>query len=1423
MRPVQQAELTVSKNRVEYARQGLTEWYVNDERGLEQGFTLHAAPKSEKPDHDSWVVLKMDLYGNVKATLDSSAGAVDFTTAKGARIIQFGHLQASDATGRKLPAKFALAGQTLDILVDANEAVYPIIIDPLATSPGWTAESNQAYALFGNSVGTAGDVNGDGYSDVIVGAYQYDNGENYEGRVYVYYGSASGLSITANWTAEGNQDGARFGCSASTAGDVNGDGYSDVIVGASGYENGEADEGRAFVYHGSASGLSTTADWTAESNQDNAKFGISVGTAGDVNGDGYSDVIVGTHWYDNGEADEGGAFVYYGSESGLSTTPDWTAESDRAYARFGSSVGTAGDVNGDGYSDVIVGAYTYNNGESAEGRAFVYHGSASGLSTTADWTAESDQAYAEFGYSAGTAGDVNGDGYSDVIVGAPYYDNGESDEGGAFVYHGSASGLSTTPDWTAESDQAYGWLGWSVGTAGDVNGDGYSDIIVGVPGYENGETNEGRAYVYHGSSSGLATTADWMAESDEVSVGFGVSVGTAGDVDGDGYSEIVVGATGYSNGQTDEGAAFVFHGSASGVSTTAGWTVESDQAAALFGYSVGTAGDVNGDGYSDVIVGAPDYDNDQYNEGRVYVYHGSASGLSTTAAWIVESDQASAYFGTSVGTAGDVNGDGYSDVIVGAWSYDNDQPNEGMAYVYYGSASGLSTTADWTAESDQSGSSFGRSVGTAGDVNGDGYSDVIVGAWGYDNGESNEGRAFVYHGSASGLSTTAAWTAESDQASAYFGYSVGTAGDVNGDGYGDVVVGAHYYDNPEDREGMAFVYHGSASGLSTAADWTAEGDQAAAGFGTSVGTAGDVNGDGYSDIIVGASNYSNGESAEGKAFVYHGSASGLTTTADWTAEGDQEGAQFGHAVGTAGDVNGDGYSDVIVGAYTWGLWPHHLPEDEGKAFVYHGSASGLSSPAAWTAEGNQTNAYFGYSVGTSGDVSGDGYSDIIVGARNYSNGESAEGKASVYYGNNGAGLSLNARQRRYDDSAPIAHLGKSDAMHEFRLAALGRTPYGCGKVKLEWEVKPLGTLFDGLGTDQSAAWMDTGTAGVEINETVSSLSANTVYHWRLRLLYDPVTTPFQSYSRWLTMPYNGLQEADLRTKLVADFTASPTSGGRPLEVTFTDASTPEGEVSTWEWDFDNNGTVDSYEQNPTHTYDSVGTYTVKLTITGPHGTDTEIKTDYIQVENRPPVLDPIGDKSVDEGQLLQFTVTASDPNGDTLTYSASNLPSGASFDPDTQTFSWTPNFQQAGNYPGVTFTVEDDGDPSLEDSETITIVVNDTPLCECAMVPDATPTVIARGEILGFQASVTNNTGATGDVHFVTFLTPPPPYVRYPASGWLDHYTPRMTPYGSKSGHISHTIPITWPLGTYIYHGWVGNPGPVIYDKCQFEFEVTAP
>jgi hypothetical protein len=598
LQPIAPAELATEGNCIEYRRGDLVEWYVNDKSGLEQGFRIETLPGEEispkgriraGPGTEGYpLLLEMALTSNLTPHLTGHGRAVELTTSSGAHLLRYSNLQAYDAAGRMLPTHMNLVAissasrlrsYVLRLIVDDSGATYPITIASLATSPSWTAEGDQAGAGYGMAAGTAGDVNGDGYADIIVGAYAYDNGQANEGRVFVYHGSASGLSPAPDWMAESDLPEATFGYVAETAGDVNGDGYTDVIVGAMGSD-------RAYVFHGSAMGLPDAdgdglahpgdADWTSQSDQSGAAFGRDAGTAGDVNDDGYDEVIVGAFLYTNGQFEEGRVFLYYGSAAGLSSTADWMAESDLPWAHSGFANGTAGDVNGDGYDDVIVGAH-YNMAD----RAFVFYGSAAGLPdadgdglahpSDADWTARSDQNNSRFGTTVGTAGDVNGDGYDDVIIGDNFYHHEQSYEGRAFVYHGSATGLPDAdgdgvayPDdanWMAESDQTGAYFARTAGTAGDVNGDGYDDVIIGTMGSD-------RAYVFLGSAMGLPDAdgdglahpgdADWAAQSDQSGALFGYAVNTAGDVNNDGYDEVIVGAWQYDSGENNEGAAFVF-------------------------------------------------------------------------------------------------------------------------------------------------------------------------------------------------------------------------------------------------------------------------------------------------------------------------------------------------------------------------------------------------------------------------------------------------------------------------------------------------------------------------------------------------------------------------------------------------------------------------------------------------------------------------------------------------------------------------------------------------------------------------------------------------------------------------------------------------------------------------------------------------
>ena len=562
IQPIKQVEPTGFGNRTDYARGDLSEWYVNDKRGLEQGFTLHVPPDSQNPASSPGVVLQVDFSGTLDSAINHSGDSIAFTTKNGMEVIRYGQLLAFDATGRMLSAQFDLNGNRVHIHVDTTRAVYPVTVDPLAISPNWTDEGGMASARFGSSVSSAGDVDGDGCDDVIVSAPWYDLGEPNMGRIYVYFGSLWGLPDTPYWTASGIGS-----LSVATAGDINGDGNADIIIGTG---------NSVYVYHGSDMGLGeggtpSNADWTAG-------FGRVVGTAGDVNGDGYDDIVIGDPYYFNDESDEGAAFVYHGSGTGLGATgtpqnADWHYESNQINTHFGYSLGSAGDVNGDGYGDVIFGAPDLEDSpyEWEQGQAFVFYGSPGGLGVSPNWTAMSEVSphADDFGFSVGSAGDVNGDGYSDVIIGEPFVID-TSREGQVFVFHGSETGLDlngTRPvgsdynaDWHIQTGGTEGRFGWSVSTAGDVDGDRYADVIVGAPYSPNSYDRYGLVLMYRGSAAGLSESYAWWARGDLSAIPeFGSSVAAAGDVNGDGYDDVIIGEPKYSS--FDEGRAFVFRGS----------------------------------------------------------------------------------------------------------------------------------------------------------------------------------------------------------------------------------------------------------------------------------------------------------------------------------------------------------------------------------------------------------------------------------------------------------------------------------------------------------------------------------------------------------------------------------------------------------------------------------------------------------------------------------------------------------------------------------------------------------------------------------------------------------------------------------------------------------------------------------------------
>ncbi|MBN2549710.1 MAG: FG-GAP repeat protein [Anaerolineales bacterium] len=1132
------ASLQTAENIITYQRSDpaaigalqIEEAFRNDEEGIAQIFTIQAPPDGTGAGLQFEIKMNTDLL----AEITQQGAALDLKDQEGTTQLRYSLMHARDAARVSLSGELILNGSSLTIQVDDTTASYPIevlmSITGLPTSPNWSVGLGQGGASCGYSVATAGDTNGDGYSDVIVGAPYWDGGLTDEGRADVYPGWATGLSVIPIWTKEGDQANAHFGWSVATAGDVNGDGYADIIVGAPDYDHGQTNEGGAWVYEGTASGPHDAPDNFDEGSQDNARFGYSVAFAGDVNNDGYADIIVGAPYYDAGQTDEGRAWVWHGSASGVSSLNNFKAESNQTNGKFGISVATAGDVNGDGYADIIVGMIGYANGQTDEGSAFAWYGSGSGVHLGLDgdltneyWhTQEVNETGAQLGISVSTAGDVNGDGYADVIVGANTYNGGTTDQGLVDVYLGTDSGLSDTRQRRLLGGSVDAWFGFSVGAAGDVNGDGFGDIIIGSPLYENAQTEEGRALVYLGTWDGIGATDYWKVEGNGNYAHYGNSVFTAGDVNADGYSDVIIGAPGRHD-HADVGFADVFHGSPDAPEETASWAKVSNNDLSYFGYSVASAGDVNGDGYGDVIVGAPYWDDGQAFEGGAWVYLGWYSGLLTAPDWYEQLNVANIQFGFSVSGAGDVNGDGYDDVIVGAPYYDSPQVDEGAAFVYLGSSTGLSNSSNWSKASDDAGAMFGYSVSSAGDVNGDGYADVIVGApfW------SDEGGAWVYLGSPDGAISKPHWYTKNDQEDSEYGTAVGTAGDVNRDGYSDVIVGAPRWDNGQTNEGGVYVYLGSPGGLSTKYSWRQDSDKALALYGSSVGTAGDVNGDGFSDFIVGAPYYNGGLDGEGKAYVYLGAAGSMSLSPVWEKESNQLSAKYGTSVSTAGDVNGDGYADIIVGANLWdGGEPGEM--QEGGAWIYLGKSTGVNSAPAWYTQGGQGTAHFGFSVSSAGDVNGDGYADVVVGAPMFTNSLTDEGKVFVFYGNGGRGVHILPIPMDVNSFTPIPRLGRSDRHDTLRGHLAIQSPFGRGSYALEAEAQLFGLRFNANNTTAWAFWQDYPIHYVGYI-TLSGLETNTLYHFRIRWRYNPATTPWMPASRWLTQPWNGWQEADLRT------------------------------------------------------------------------------------------------------------------------------------------------------------------------------------------------------------------------------------------------------------------------------------------------------
>jgi len=447
------------------------------------------------------------------------------------------------------------------------------------------------------------------------------------------------------------------------------------------------------------------------------------------------------------------------------------------------SIGRILDVSGDGNSDIIIGAPEANS----TGEVYLFFSdSIQGKTLTGE--AGDDR----FGYSVAIAGDINDDGYSDIIAGAPWAESGGDDGGKVYIFFGGTpSVMDTEADVTISGAGDNDYLGFSVSPAGDVNGDGYDDIIIGAPNrYQGGNPFAGEAYIFYGGPSlgakdGYpdlqAEDADVILNGENAQDKFGSSVSWAGDFNKDGYDDVIVGAPFADGSGNTRGRSYIFYGGET-MDSTADVKITGAANIDQLGSSVSRAGDMNDDGYGDVVIGAPwaDVDVSGDNKGKAYVVFGGDNvdssidlSVSSSSVTVLSGFEAYERFGTSAGYGGDANNDGYDDVVIGGQYLGLDSSFAGSAYMYLGGAS-VDGTPDVTFAGEKQSDRFGISVAGAGDVDGDGYYDVLIGAYLADTGagEDNGGKVYLYLGGAPEPDNSADAIFSGDVDDGWSGYSV---------------------------------------------------------------------------------------------------------------------------------------------------------------------------------------------------------------------------------------------------------------------------------------------------------------------------------------------------------------------------------------------------------------------------------------------------------------------------------------------------------------------------------------------------------------------------------------------------------------------------------------------------------------------------
>ncbi len=861
----------------------------------------------------------------------NSTGLVKLTSLNGITGIKFDG-SSGDYSGNWIAGNMDINGDSRDdLLISApygssnkgcsyvvfgrqKDGVSNFLLSNLNGTNGFKLDGEASGDLSGFPITNAGDVNGDGYDDLLIGAYSH---ANYTGRSYVVFGNPSiiGASIfqlanlngSNGFKIDAEKPGDYSGRSLSSAGDFNGDGYADLLIESDSYAN---KTGRSYIIFGDPrigkSGIISLANingvngFKLDGEAVGDQSGYRGSTIGDINGDGVSDILIGAYGHNNSA---GRSYVVFGDAPPVLVNNSLSLSSGAAITLNASNLG-ATDRNHNNNTLVFI-----PNG--------VVHGQFESISNPG-------VPLVNFTQQQITSGAIQF--VHDGTLVPPSYNITVRSTGIAWVgpvpaqinfigapqSHFPAiiplAGLNGQNGFKIDGENPGDYSGQWVGL-GDINADGYIDLLIGALGFNN---YAGRSYVLFGKpglgSSGLISLSNingtincFKFDGESGSYQSGISLNMGGDVNGDGYADLLIGA--YS---AIPGRSYLFFGgpqvgngsifSLSNLNGGNGFKILGEATTDRSGYPV-SIGDINGDEVADLIVGAIGYNS---NTGRNYVVFGgsgigssgsiSLSTLNGVNGFKIDGEAVNDILnGGSLSPVGDINGDGHTDLIMGVDNYNN----TGRSYVVFGGPgigsggliwlSALNGFNGFKLEAEAINDGCGWSTAAAGDINADGCDDLIIGCAGHHNGT---GRSHVVFGepnigasgllSLSQLNGTNGFKIDGETTGDNSGHSVHTVGDVNGDGYDDLSIGAHNYNNSIGRSYIVFGGPGvGESGLLLLSDvngdngFKLDGETAGDFLNYATSSAGDINGDGITDLLVSADGHA---SSTGRSYVLFGDA-----------------------------------------------------------------------------------------------------------------------------------------------------------------------------------------------------------------------------------------------------------------------------------------------------------------------------------------------------------------------------------------------------------------------------------------------------------------------------------------------------------------------------------------------------------------------